>query len=147
MFNQPEVREVGVPGAGGIGTAADLARYYQALLHDPLELWDPDVLADATGRIRCTLPDPMLGIPANRSLGLCIAGEDGNGALRSTGPTVSPRAFGHNGAAGQIAWADPDTGLSFALVTSGIDPHQLREARRILSLSARAGRCATTHDR
>lgn len=147
VFNQPEVREVGVPGAGGIGTAADLARYYQALLHDPSELWDPDVLADATGRIRCTLPDPMLAIPANRSLGLCIAGDDGNGALRGTGPTVSPRAFGHNGAAGQIAWADPDTGVSFALVTSGIDPNQLREARRILSLAARAGRCATPRHR
>ena len=34
-FNQPEVRAVGVPGGGGVSTAADLALYYQALLHDP----------------------------------------------------------------------------------------------------------------
>ena len=31
-FNQPEVRAVGVPGGGGVSTAADLALYYQALL-------------------------------------------------------------------------------------------------------------------
>ena len=34
-FNQPAVRKVGVPGAGGVSTAADIALYYQALLHDP----------------------------------------------------------------------------------------------------------------
>jgi CubicO group peptidase (beta-lactamase class C family) len=56
------------------------------------------------------------------------------------GPTVSPRAFGHNGAAGQIVWADPANGVSFALLTSGIDPNPLREARRIVSLAAAAGR-------
>lgn len=140
-FNEPEVRAVGVPGGGGVGTAADLALYYQALLHDPLGLWDPEVLADATGHIRCTLPDPMTGVPSNRSLGLVVAGDDGMGAFRSTGPTVSPAAFGHNGAAGQIVWADPANGLSFALVTSGIDPNPLREARRTLSLGAKAGLC------
>lgn len=140
-FNQPEVREVGVPGAGGIGTAADLVRFYQALLHDPLGMWDPDVLADATGRIRCSMPNPMTGVASNRSLGLVIAGDDGLGAFRGMGPTVSPRAFGHNGAAGQIVWADPASGVSFALLTSGIDPNYLREARRIVSLAARAGVC------
>jgi CubicO group peptidase (beta-lactamase class C family) len=57
------------------------------------------------------------------------------------GPTVSPAAFGHNGAAGQIVWADPANGVSFALTTSGIDPHYLREAKRIASLGAKAGVC------
>jgi CubicO group peptidase (beta-lactamase class C family) len=140
-FNRPEVREVGVPGAGGVGTAVDLVRFYQALLHDPQGLWDPDVLADATGRIRCTMPNPMTGVASNRSLGLVIAGDDGLGAFRGMGPTVSPATFGHNGAAGQIAWADPANGVSFALVTSGIDQHYLREARRIVSLASAAGVC------
>ena len=140
-FNRPDVRAVGVPGGGGIGTAADLALYYQALLHDPEGLWDPAVLADGTGHIRCTLSDAMKGVASNRSLGLIIAGDDGMGALRGMGPTVSPRTFGHNGAAGQIVWADPDTGVSFALTTSGIDPHFLREGRRIASLGAKAGVC------
>ena len=38
------------------------------------------------------------------------------------GRTVSPRTFGHNGAGGQIAWADPATGLSFCYFTNGHRP-------------------------
>ena len=139
-FNLPEARAVGVPGGGALSTAADLALYYQALLHDPGGLWSPDVLADVTGRVRCTMPD-YLGVPANRSLGLALAGDDGRAHLRGMGHTVSPRAFGHNGAAGQIAWADPETGLSFCYLTNGVDQHQIREARRTTGLASRAGVC------
>ncbi len=139
-FNLPEARAVGVPGGGALSTAADLALYYQALLHDPGGLWSPDVLADVTGRVRCTMPD-YLGVPANRSLGLVLAGDDGRAHLRGMGHTVSPRAFGHNGAAGQIAWADPETGLSFCYLTNGVEQHQIREARRTTGLASRAGVC------
>jgi CubicO group peptidase (beta-lactamase class C family) len=55
------------------------------------------------------------------------------------GRTVSPRAFGHNGAGGQVAWADPDSGLSFVFLTSGLDRHPLAHGRRGASLSNRAG--------
>ena len=41
-FNRPEIRAVGVPGGGGIATAATVALFYQALLHNPDKLWDPD---------------------------------------------------------------------------------------------------------
>ena len=41
-----------------ITTAADLALWYQALLHDPKGLWDPAALADATGHVRVHLPRP-----------------------------------------------------------------------------------------
>ena len=51
-----------------------------------------------------------MGTPANRTRGLVIAGDDGTLRPARHGPTSSPRAFGHNGAGGQIAWADPDTG-------------------------------------
>lgn len=139
-FNQPAVRGAGVPGAGAVATAADLAILYQHFLHDPTNRWDPDLLVDATRGIRCALPN-MIGVPANRSLGLVVAGDDGLAKFRGMGPTVSPSAFGHNGAAGQIVWADPASGLSFTLLTSGVDPHVLREARRIVSLAAAAGRC------
>ncbi|MEJ7584487.1 MAG: serine hydrolase domain-containing protein [Acidimicrobiales bacterium] len=143
-FNDARVREAGVPGAGGIARASDLALYYQALLNNPRQLWNPAVLEDGTGRIRSRFPDPMLGVPANRSLGLVVAGDDGQSHLRSNlGRTVSPRAFGHAGAGGQIAWADPATGLSFAYVTNGLDANLLREARRSTALSSRAAVCLT----
>ena len=139
--NHPLFRAVGLPGGGGLSDAASLALYYQALLHNTGGLWDPEVLADATGRVRCTLPEPMLGIPSNRTLGLRVAGDDGQSHLRGMGRGVSPRAFGHNGAAGQIAWADPATGLSFGFVTSAVERNVLREASRTSSLATKAAEC------
>jgi CubicO group peptidase (beta-lactamase class C family) len=140
-FNEPAVRAVGVPGGGGISTAADLARFYQALLHDPAGIWDAAVLADAKTNVRNTFPD-FLGTPANRTLGLVLAGDDGRSNLRGMGKTVSAATFGHNGAGGQIAWADPETGLSFVYLTNGMDQHVLRQARRGTAIASRAANCA-----
>ena len=140
-FNDSTTREIGVPGGGGFARARDIALFYQELLHNPNQIWDPAVLADATGTVRNTLKDPM-GVPANRSLGLILAGDDGKSNLRGLGRTVSAGAFGHNGAGGQLAWADPATGLSLGYTTNGYDRHQLREPRRGTSISSIAGGCA-----
>jgi CubicO group peptidase (beta-lactamase class C family) len=143
-FNRSDVRAVGVPGGGGVATAATVALFYQALLHNPDGLWDPDVLADATGRVRNTFPDLLaLGAPANRALGVVVAGDDGNANRRGFGHTQSPRTFGHNGAGGQIAWADPETGLSFCYLTNGRDVNPIREGRRSIGVSSRAAVCAS----
>ena len=40
---------------------------------------------------------------------------------RGFGRSVGPRAFGAMGVGGQIAWADPDSGLSFGYLTNGLD--------------------------
>ena len=143
-FNRPDVRAVGVPGGGGVATAATVALFYQALLHNTEELWDPDVVADATGRVRNTFPDQLaLGAPANRALGVVVAGDDGNANRRGFGYTQSPRTFGHNGAGGQIAWADPESGLSFGYLTNGRDVNPIREGRRSIGISSRAAVCAS----
>jgi len=138
-FNSPDARRAGVPGGGGVTRAAELALFYQALQTNPGNLWEPGVLADATGNVRNRFPDPWVGAPANRTLGLVVAGDDGSAHMRMNfGRTVSPRAFGHAGAGGQIAWADPATGLSFCYLTNGLDANVLRQARRGLALSSRA---------
>ena len=62
--------------------------------------------------------------------------------MRGIGRTVSPGTFGHNGAGGQIAWADPDTGVSFVYLTNGLDQNVLRAARRTTGIASRAGNCA-----
>jgi CubicO group peptidase (beta-lactamase class C family) len=143
-FNRPEVRAVGVPGGGGIATAATVALFYQALLHNSDKLWDPDVLADATGMVRNTFPDFLaLGAPANRTIGVVVAGDDGNANKRGFGHTQSPRTFGHNGAGGQIAWADPESGISFCYLTNGRDVNPIREGRRGIGISSRAAVCAS----
>jgi CubicO group peptidase (beta-lactamase class C family) len=140
-LSQDDARPVGHPGGGGIMTAADIVTFYQALLHNDAGIWKPDVLNDATGRVRNTKPDRWTGVPANRGLGVVIAGDDGKANLRGFGHTQSPRTFGHNGAGGQIAWADPESGISFAYLTNGYDEHVIRQGRRGIGLSSRAAIC------
>jgi CubicO group peptidase (beta-lactamase class C family) len=142
QLSRPEAIEAGVPGGGAISTAADLARFYQALLSNPGELWDPAVLADAIGNVRNTFPDPQTGVPANRALSIVLAGDDGKAAMRGFGHTVSAAAFGHGGAGGQIAWADPATGVSFVWLTNGLDRHSIRQWRRTAGIASKAGAVA-----
>ena len=141
-LNEPANRAVGVPGGGGLMRAVDLAAYYQTLLHDKGRIWDPAVLADATGVVRSRVPERTTGIAANRSLGLVLAGDDGMSFARGFGRTVSAATFGHNGAGGQLAWADPVSGLSLGYCTNGYDQHAVREPRRGTAISSLAGVCA-----
>jgi CubicO group peptidase (beta-lactamase class C family) len=120
--------EAGVPGGGGVMTAATLARFYQGVLHNPDSLWKPDVLADATGNVRCTLPDPLMGLPANRTLGVVV----GNGFGATWGK--SPTAFGWPGAGGQVGFVEPATGVSFSFLQSG-DEDQQRVFVRAIGMS------------
>jgi CubicO group peptidase (beta-lactamase class C family) len=140
-FNLPHVREAGVPGGGGVMTASDLALFYQALLDgrgpDGREIWKPETLALAR-RVRTgELTDPIFGVPAWRGLGIVVAG-DARRVYRGFGHTGSEHAFGHGGAGGQIGWADPASGLSFAFCTNGFDRDVIRQARRGVALSSRA---------
>jgi len=106
-LTSPPARAAGVPGGGGIATAADVAMLYQSWLGD-----DTGVTTD----VRCNLPDAILGVPVMRTLAFVLAGDDGLHQLRYVGfgKDVSPGAFGHMGAHFQLAWADPETGVSFA---------------------------------
>lgn len=140
---QPENLYVGMPGGGAVGTAGDLARYYQALLHNAGESWDPEWLRRGTAEVVVDAWDLLFAAPANRTIGMVVAGDDGRAGARGFGKTNSPEAFGYNGYGGQVAWADPATGLSFAYLTNGIDRHLLRQTRRGVGLSSRAAVCAT----
>ena len=109
--------EAGEPGGGGVMTASTLALFYQGLLHNPGSLWDDAVLADGVGNVRCTLPDPLMNMPANRTLGVVVGA--GFGATWG----ASPSAFGWPGVGGQIGFAEPATGVSFAFLQMGdVDP-------------------------
>ncbi|MEZ5383252.1 MAG: serine hydrolase domain-containing protein [Microthrixaceae bacterium] len=141
-FNGVDERRIAAPGGGAIGTAAELAMFLQAVMDNPGRAWDGEVLRAGTEEIACALPDPMVGVPANRTLGLLVAGDDGFSSMRGFGRTVSARAFGHMGAGGQVAWADPASGLSFVYLTNGLDRDPIRMGRRGSSLGNRAGVCA-----
>jgi CubicO group peptidase (beta-lactamase class C family) len=136
-LNRPEVRAAGVPGSGAIMRAADLALFYQGLLHNPNGLWDASVLDDAKTNVRCNFPDNLLQVPVNRTLGLVLAGDDGQHFMRygSFGVANSPRSIGHAGAHMHIGWGDPETGISFAYCTNGLDNDVMKEGARGVNLS------------
>ena len=79
-FNTPEVRAVPTPGGGGIATAADLALFYQALLHGRSNgrrrVWKQETLVNATEVRSGDLRDPLSGKRVNRALGVVVAGDE-----------------------------------------------------------------------
>jgi CubicO group peptidase (beta-lactamase class C family) len=130
--NDPVVIAAGAPGGGAISDAASVALFYQALLHNPGRLWSPEILADATANVRNRMPDALrMGAPANRTIGLIIATDENprlqipahgiDLLMHPFGPAVSPSTFGHGGGGGQIAFADPTTGISFCFLSNVID--------------------------
>src|SRR5581483_8166286 len=150
-FNEPAVRAAGVPGGGGVASAATMALFYQPLINGGLTADGTRILKQETIEFATTprakphhidetlkYLDPSLNVNTNRALAVVVAGGDGNAVYRGFGRTVSPRAFGHGGAGGQIAWGDPETGISLGYVTNGfVDP--LTQGRRITALSSIAG--------
>ena len=145
LGNLPENREIGGAGGGGIATAADLALFYQGLLADAQDrgegIWQPAMLADAWTPRFVDLIDPMTKQKAMRGLGVVIAGEEGS-FWRGIPESCSARSFGHMGAGGQVAWADPESGLSFAFCTNGAESNAARQGARGLQLSSLAAACA-----
>jgi len=145
-FNDPATREAGVPGGGGVMTAGELALFYQALLaggqaSDGTQVWRPETVRMARAVRTGDLTDPIFKKPAHRGLGIVIAGDDDR-VYRGFGRTGSALMFGHNGAGGQIAWGDPESGLSLGYCTNGMDRNPLRQARRTVAIASLAAVCA-----
>jgi CubicO group peptidase (beta-lactamase class C family) len=138
--NRTEQRRAGSPGSGGWGGAGELALFYQRLVsveesagYTPLR---PETIEMAT-RVH-TQPhhvDEGSGLPANRGLSVVVAGD--HPSERGFGAHASPRAFGHSGAGGQVAWGDPETGLSVGFLTNGFAPNdRIRERSRAIGTLA-----------
>lgn len=147
-LNRPELRRVGLPGGGGIGGAAELAMFYQPLINggataDGTRIFKQETVDFATRpRTSNQHRDPMYGnAPVNRALGVIVAGDDGYSHMRGFGRTASPFAFGHPGAGGQIAWGDPETGISVGYCIDGFTDW-MAQGRRTTAISSIAGSCA-----
>lgn len=108
-FNKPEVHAAELPGANGIATAAALARLYAATVGevDGVRLLSSDTVASATVE-QSSGPDEVLGVDTRFGSGFF---------LHSTfEPLMGPRSFGHSGAGGSLALADPEREVGFAYV-------------------------------
>jgi CubicO group peptidase (beta-lactamase class C family) len=146
-FNNPKARAAGVPGGGAVTNAATIAMFYQTLVNRGEAANGKSVLKPETIDFATTVRtnkdrhrDKIFDVPVNRGLSIVIAGDDGSAHMRGFGHTTSPSAFGHGGAGGQIAWGDPETGLSLGYCTNGFTDW-MTMARRITAISSLAGNC------
>jgi CubicO group peptidase (beta-lactamase class C family) len=141
-LDRAEYRRVEFPAGGAIGSARDIARAYAAFVADPPELG----LASATLEEITRFPprplhgwhDEVLKVDTAFSLGFARPlGEFRFG--------TSARAFGHPGAGGSFAFADPDRGVAFAYVMNRMGFH-LNDDPREKALRDSLYRClGSTH--
>lgn len=126
-FNDVEVLGAQVPGAGGVGTARALAAMWSSTVveTDGVRSLDEVVVHEATreqtsGRPVFDLPGPW----PRWGMGFQLDSE----ARR----LLTPSSFGHDGAGGQVAFADPEHEVGFAFLTNRMEAGDDRRATRIV---------------
>ena len=127
-FNQPETWKAGYASMGGVGSARGLGQFYAmlaqggtwkgreivpasvvALLSEPLSQENDSVLCTPIAFAAGVMQDPINQDP-----------EQLPGKLRQHfGPSL--KAFGHPGAGGCLAFADPENAISFAYVMNQME--------------------------
>jgi CubicO group peptidase (beta-lactamase class C family) len=123
-LNNPDIIAAGEPSHSTVGTAADVALHYQALLAALAgdgSIWAPEAVAEAVRPRVIAVPagDQIYGggtRPTAMGLFVVVAGADRSSNLPGV---ASEAAFGNPGAAYQLGFADPATGLSCALLSNG----------------------------
>ncbi len=126
VMNTPSLRMASLPSLGAIATANALAGFYAMLAGAGGGLFRNETLAT----MRTTLaqgPDRVLIDRTSFSAGFMT------NAFGLYGP--SSTAFGHPGAGGSIAFADPENGFGFAFIPSAMHPGALPgpRTRRLLA--------------
>jgi CubicO group peptidase (beta-lactamase class C family) len=134
-FNRRSVHAGELPAANGIATARALAKLYAATIGpvDGIRLLDEATVADAT-REQSNGRDEVLILNTRFGSGFFL-----NSPFS---PLMGPRSFGHAGAGGSLAFADPDRGVAFAYVMNRMQ-QGLSTDRRTEGLVAAVRNCTT----
>jgi CubicO group peptidase (beta-lactamase class C family) len=107
MFNRPEVRAAELPAANGVTNARSLAKLYAATI-GPVDgvgpLLTPEQITAAT-TAQTSGADQVLMFETSFGLGYMLS--------CPFSPYGGPRGFGHSGAGGSMAFADPEHGIAF----------------------------------
>lgn len=118
--NEPSFRAGGLPATGGMATARGLAAYYQMLAQggalNGARIVSPRMIQYVTRNWTGDDIDHAYGIPMHRGLG-----PHSRGSFPQTvglGTIAGPGTFGHGGVGTSYAWADPDSGVSFAFLSN-----------------------------
>jgi CubicO group peptidase (beta-lactamase class C family) len=119
-MNKPEIRALPIVSFGGIGSASSLAKFYAMLANggrtDDREFFSAKALTWMTTTLTDGI-DRVFQIPTALSAGFM---KDSKGSVRKIFGR-STRAFGHPGAGGSNAFADPENRISFAYVMNQME--------------------------
>ena len=138
-LNQPAAWTAALPAFGGVGSARGLGKIYGLLAAGGVQdgkTLVPSVVIDQLSTRLVSGTDRVLLIPTAFSAGCMMDPLAGNGTkLRSHfGPSL--RAFGHPGAGGSHAFADPERGIAFAYVMNQMEPGVLPGERSLRLVDA-----------
>ena len=111
MWNSPDVLTAEMPSSNGVGDARSLARLYAVLMEENNGLLGAEQLARACEE-QSRGPDAVIFHETCFGLGYMLQ--------PSVAPGAGPNSFGHPGAGGSTAFADPDAQLSFAYVMNAM---------------------------
>jgi CubicO group peptidase (beta-lactamase class C family) len=102
-----------MPSSNGVGDARSLARLYASCVGevDGIRTLSADAVERAT-RVRARGKDAVLMIESCFGLGFMLG--------PSFGAANPANAFGHAGAGGSLAFADPDRGVGFGYVMNDL---------------------------
>ena len=137
-MNSPAVRAVPVVSFGGIGSASALAKFYAMLacggVLEGQKFFEPETIRWMTTTLADGV-DRVFQIPTAFSAGFM---KDAAGSSRRIfGP--SPLAFGHPGAGGSHAFADPENGIAFAYVMNQMEQSLLPNEKSLRLVDALYG--------
>ena len=124
-MNAPEVRMASFGAFGGVGTARGLGKFYGMLAAggtmEGRRFFREESLEWMTGT-RSQGGDGVLQAETAFAMGLMRDPVDRLGVKLREHFGPSAKAFGHPGAGGSHAFADPETGISFAYVMNQMSP-------------------------
>ena len=140
-FNRRDVHAAEIPAANGIGNARSLARLYAATLGpvDGVQLLDAPVRERA--RTQVTPPgetDMCLMMETTFGMGFMVHGP--------FSAYAGPGSYGHPGAGGSVAFAQPERELGFAYVMNKMADNLAGDlrAQRLIDAAAAAADASTS---
>lgn len=133
-MNTPEARMASLPAMGGIGTASSLAKWYGILAAGGDRIVSQETIQKMSTTLTSGFDVVTLQTTAF-SAGFMQDPVGSHQKIRSIfGP--STRAFGHPGAGGSHAFADPENGIAFAYVMNQMELGIFPNAKSLLMVEA-----------
>ncbi len=137
-----DIHRLVVPGASGVSTARDMARFYAAIANGGTLAGTRILQTGTVDRLMHVEVDGetdlTFNVPVRRGLGFELGGLD-DPRRHWPGATSTHRTVWHGGFGSSVCWGDRETGLAMAFLANGVRRDEAGAiARRDLSDAVRA---------